>query len=215
MAHNNHFWVEAPVVLMNYPKLALRKTEEAFFLEGDIELFSDGELVDIYKVEIHPTEYYPKLYPLVYEVGGKIPRNIDWHIYPDGHFCIGTPVEERLECSKGINLSTFISDKVISFLFSQTYRKKNGYFFRERSHGPKGILEFYKEYFNMPGYLEVMIALNIISSGKEPKNNSKCLCNSDRKYHKCHQRSIRLLAKITKHQVTIDLKNLNNYLKIS
>ncbi|MDR6940846.1 hypothetical protein J2W55_000674 [Mucilaginibacter pocheonensis] len=106
----------------------------------------NGEILDTYQLEIHSTDQYPSVFPWVFETGGKLPVNIDWHVYDDtGRCCIKVPPEEEVICKKGITLHAFIKDELTPYLFNQTFRRENGYYINERSHGVKGLIEYYCE----------------------------------------------------------------------
>jgi len=77
---------------------------------------SDGSVIDRYNIKIVAVPEYPLRFPLVYEAGGRIPKNIDWHVFPnEGRCCLATIPEEILTYKKGINLSGFI-EKVPMFV---------------------------------------------------------------------------------------------------
>lgn len=200
-----HFLKDIPTSLDRYSELMITERNGSPILCGFINLFAeDGEHLDRYQIEIHPSINYPNSYPLVYEIDGRIPHNIDWHVYPDGHFCIAVPIQERLDCLDGINLRTFIEKQVCSFLFNQTFRRKNGFFYRERAHGLSGRLQFYNEYLELRDFKTVVTALQIMSTGIEIGSHSKCFCGSKRKFKKCHRRKLRNLKRKAGHLVNDD-----------
>ena len=56
------------------------------FISGKIALKDvNGEFIDEYNIQIKPSKNYQYKFPLVYEVGGRLPHNIEWHVFPDGH----------------------------------------------------------------------------------------------------------------------------------
>jgi hypothetical protein len=150
-----------------------------------------GTLIDSYSIRIVPSERYPYRFPSVFETGGRLPVNIDWHIYPNGHCCLKTVPEEILLCKRGITLHWFIKEQVLPYFFNQKHRELYGYFLQERSHGILGDLEFFKEHFNTQDRNLVLRLLLEVQKVSELKSNSKCLCGSGRKFKKCHRRTIR------------------------
>ncbi len=190
------FLNDIPATLGHFPELSTSVRNGTPILSGGLNLTAqDGEHIDRYEIEIHPSVNYPDSYPLVYETGGRIPRNIDWHVYADGHFCIAVPVQERLDCLNGINLRSFIEKQVIGFLFNQTFRRNNGYFHRERAHGLFGRLQFYNEHLGLHDLKATMTALQIIATDFEIGSHSKCFCGTAKKYKKCHRRLLRDLKR--------------------
>ncbi len=209
MAQNKRFISEVPEALTEFPGLHYRADGDDSYLEGSIDIRDEvGSIIDTYEIRIKASPAYPSRYPLVYETGGRLPHNIDWHIYDGGHWCIGAYLEERIACTKGITLTAFINNQVKGFLFSQTYRRENGYFYQERSHGIDGIFEYYFEVLDLSTRRQVYDAMKIIVDGKEPQSNDKCFCGSNSKYHKCHRQKVRYISKYGKIAVQVDFKML-------
>jgi hypothetical protein len=196
MPQNEQFLREVPTVSIQFPELKPIDKNGTTILKGSLVLRDEtGEELDRYQIEIHSTATYPGSFPIVYEVDGRIPKNIDWHVYDSGACCLAVPAEERLECHAGIDLPGFIRKQVTGFFFNQTFRRKNGYFYQERAHGLWGKLQFYEEYLALD-IKAVPRALAIIAAGREPGSHSKCFCGSNRKFMKCHRHSLRKLDRI-------------------
>lgn len=176
-------------------KLSLE--ENPLRLEGIVPLIDKyNNVTDSYRIKIIPTKDYPYEFPLVYEIGNRLPKNIDWHIYRDGHFCIKALPEETLICNKGISLISFIKDQIVPFLFNQKFREENGYFLNERSHGLNGNLEFFKDLFETSDLQIIKKCLVFISRKSNPKRTSLCFCGSGKKYRKCHRNAYQKLSSL-------------------
>lgn len=165
-------------------------------VSGIIQLEDEkGSYIDSYKIKIVPTTDYPNQFPHVFETGGRIPINIDWHVYPsDGHCCISSIPEEILICKKGINLHNFIENQVKPYFFNQKYREQHGYFLKERPHGNKGNVLFFIEAFKTNDLATIIKSLIFIKQRNEPNRVSMCFCGSNLKYRKCHQEIYRVLC---------------------
>lgn len=185
----NLFQIEALKIINEYSKLQLIEKDNQPILCGQLELIdSKGIFCNSYSIEIHPTKEYPWRFPHLFEVGGRIPRNIDWHIFEtDGRCCVKSIPEEILRCKKGISLKAFIEDEVKPYFFNQTFREKRGYFLNERSHGFLGELEFFQEVFDTKDLLQIVKFLIFISKRNEPNRVAKCFCGNNEKYRKCHK----------------------------
>lgn len=153
----------------------------------------EGKFIDHYYVKIEVKDGYPNNLPLVYEMANRIPNNIDWHVFPDGHCCIVTPPEESLICKKGITLNKFIIQHVLPYFHNQLFRELNGYFLNERSHGDAGIREFFAAKFNDTDFKKISESLSFIAKKKEPQRTANCFCGSGKKYRKCHREIFREL----------------------
>jgi SEC-C motif len=191
---SNLFVNEWEKIAENYTGIKLIKNRNIPVLSGCLQLI-DGVLCDEYLVEIHWQRCYPFCFPLVFETGGRIPQNINWHVFEsDGHCCIKTSPEEIIPCNKGIKLFDFIEKEVKPYFFNQSFREKNGYFLNERPHGVFGDLQFFEEILNTKELSFIEKVCVAIVSGKTLKSTDKCICGSDKKYKKCHGRSIKKLS---------------------
>ncbi|WP_113651990.1 SEC-C domain-containing protein [Pedobacter namyangjuensis] len=168
-------------------------------LRGTIELYDDHHaFVDSYSIAILATDGFPRDFPLVFETGNKIPKNYDWHVYEtDGHCCIKTIPEEMLACKKGITLNSFIETEIKPYLFNQTFRRVNGYFYQERSHGLTGWIEYFKEVFKTANPKTIVDGLKFVSKNEKPNRSALCFCGSGIKYRKCHREAYENLSKLS------------------
>lgn len=209
------FLAQAKKINESYPKLSLISKSGTKILSGEIDLIDASKnVMDTYKLEIHPSDKYPFMFPLVFETGGRIPINVDWHIYPSlGNCCIKVPPEEELICKNGITLLDFIKNEVIPFFFNQTFRKENGYFINERSHGVTGLVEFYAEKLGNNDIKQIIILLGYILFKSEPNRVALCFCGKNEKYRRCHRAAYKLLSQIKRENLLMHLQMMIDYHK--
>jgi len=209
------FKKEADLIHNEYPGLKLETDEKtgAPLLSGIIDLQSEkGSLIDSYLLKIVSIPEYPSRFPHVFETTGRIPKNIDWHVYPsDGHFCISSIPEEILICRKGINLDDFIEDHIKPFLFNQKYREDNGFFLKERPHGHEGTIEFFTEIFKTDDLMAIAKSLYFVKQRKEPNRVNLCFCGSGKKYRKCHREAFQTLSAFTNQELDLFIKMVLKY----
>ncbi|RYX87682.1 hypothetical protein EON73_00920, partial [bacterium] len=174
----NLFKKEALALADLYPDLLLQPDGDTPALSGLIYLpGEEGEICDTYQIRIVPTNEYPNRFPLLFETGGKIPINFDWHVFEtDGHCCILTLPEELLICKNEITLLDYIEKQVKPYLFNQTFRRLHGYFLKERSHGITGWIEYFSELFQTTNILKIVSWLRFILKGQEPNRVQLCFC---------------------------------------
>lgn len=206
------FIEEAAEAISHFPDLHIHSREDALpFLEGTINLFDKNSVAyDAYSIRIECALNYPKSFPLVYETQGRLPHNIDWHVYSDGHFCLCTPIEEYIHCAKGVTLTTFIQNQVVPYLHNQSFREKEGYFLHERSHGLKGILESLYDILNTKDLIKIYSLLTYIYKSNPPSRTSKCFCGSGKKYRHCHREAYHSIKSIGQDQLLTLISILNN-----
>lgn len=205
---NNGFQIfkkEAEFIQDEYPGLMLGADDksETPCISGIIHLEDErGSLIDSYKIKIVATTEYPSRFPHIFETDGRIPINIDWHVYPDdGHFCISSIPEEILICKNWISLNSFIENHVKPYLFNQKYREIHGFFLKERPHGNKGNIQFFIEVFKTNDLAAIVKSLIFIKQRNEPNRVSQCFCGSRQKYRKCHRETYRILSAFTNQEI--------------
>ncbi len=213
MTSIEQFHSEAERINILYPSLHYVQENGQPVIIGSILLQVDELLIDHYEVRIVPSENYPYRFPHVFETGGKIPHNIDWHVYPDGHSCIKSLPEEILISKKGIQLEKFIKEQVIPYFFNQKYREMHGFFLHERKHGPDGNIDFFVELFDTKDYRVICQGLLLLIDNKLPNRVNNCFCGSGKKYRKCHKKALKMLCYFSKEDLEIFLKQI--FLKIT
>lgn len=192
------FKEQATAVLEKYKELSFKNKDGIPCIFGSLVLTNDdGNLEDIYQIEIKAVADFPNHFPEVFETGGRIPRNVDWHIFEaTGNCCIASPPEEIIICNSGLSLLSFIDNQVKNYFYSQIFRNQNGYFLKERSHGSKGWIEFFEETFMTNNIFNIEFGLHQIIEGKKIDRVSMCFCGSGKKYRKCHKKSYDILSKL-------------------
>jgi hypothetical protein len=205
-------------VLNKFTKLSIVNTNNGLpMLKGELDIIDkDGKYWESYLVEIHCVDEYPNRFPLLFEVGNKIPQIGDWHVYEDTKACcIKVLQEELLICKEGITLIGFIQYQVLPYLFNQTYRRVEGFYVNgEYSHGIFGIIEFYKLQLKVSENSEVIKYLSYIQNGIEPDRVAMCFCGSKIKYRKCHRDSFRNIIKLGQVQLRKDIENIIRFTNI-
>ena len=174
-----------------FPALKQVEYNGQIFLRGVISIVDqEGKHWEDYEIEIHSTDNFPKEFPRLFEISGKIPRLADWHVYEDtGSCCTKIPPEEIFRCQKGITVAEYIKEEVIPYFFNQTHRRIEGYYINgEYSHGGKGLLEYYsKELKTGNNYKLTLDLIKFIATQDKPHRTSFCFCGKKLKFRHCHK----------------------------
>tara|TARA_R110000868_G_scaffold259520_3_gene517769 strand:+ start:1488 stop:2177 length:690 start_codon:yes stop_codon:yes gene_type:complete len=199
-----------PAVIEKHKELSCKNDNGIPCVFGSLNLTDEhGIIEDTYQIEIKAVQDYPNSFPLIFETGGRIPRNIDWHIFEaTGNCCIASEPEEIIICNSGLTLLSFIDNQIKNYFYSQIFRNQNGYFLKERSHGDKGWIEFFEEIFMTDNIFNIEFGLNKIVEGKKTNRVSMCFCGSGKKYRKCHKKSYDVLSKLSKDDIQLFLNAL-------
>lgn len=214
MVHNfayQTFIADAAKAQQVHPRLHL-KQDGIPELSGTIVLKdSSGFEIDNYQVKIQASLGYPYYFPLVFETGGKIPINIDWHVYEnDGHLCICTTTDEYIKTIKGMPLDLFITNELTPYLFNQTYRREKGFFLNEMDHGEKGQLQSLKNILNTNDINNIKWFLLMAKNSFKQNRTSDCFCLSGKKYRHCHRDILETFKQLDTNKINVLLNLVEN-----
>jgi hypothetical protein len=180
-----------------YPELKLSVRDGIELLSGTFRVIDDeGKEWNSFEIQIRFSEAFPYSFPQLVEVGGKIPKIADWHIYPSGACCITIPILELVSSRNGITVLQFIQNHVKPHLFNQAHRIEKGYYaHQEFAHGVYGILEYYQEIFHEKSVEKIIGYLKVLKSIEFGKKNA-CFCGRRAKFRKCHPGVFKLFKHI-------------------
>jgi len=196
-----------------YPYLHFSLRNDTVILSGHYQLIDGNNIVDTFLIEVVFPHRYPKGIPSVYEVGRRIPRTADRHIYPSGEACLFLPHQLAEIVPKGSSFLDFLNGPVKSFFVSQSYYELTElWLFGEWSHGEDAIYEFYAPLLKTKDRLTINKFIKLISR-KEIKGHWLCPCGSGKLLRHCHYDEVDKLHRdyhyFTKHW------NRNSVTKIS
>ena len=198
-----------------YPDLKILSDKVGLpFLRGILSIPNErNEIVGYYLTEIHYQEKFPYRFPILYEIGGEIPNEANWHKYSDGRCCITVLADEILICKNGISVVMFISKYAIPFFANDIYKKLTGdYKNGEYAHGINGIDQFYTSLLMTSDKdLWIRFFKNTFEGlPVDVPRNKPCFCGSGTKYKFCHQKVFNDLRQIGEEQVRHDFKLIFN-----
>lgn len=179
-----------------FPELEQCKSQSGTpTVEGELRFKAtrDQDTIDeCFSVRISFPDDYPLRPPYVEELWGRIPRygTKAFHTYGDtGHLCLGAPPEVSEKFARHPTLRDFIEKQLIPYLFLFVNDFKEGTIELgpevERSHGAKGMLEFYVEWFGVKGHVQALALLKfIVEYGY--RGHMACPCGSGKRLRSCH-----------------------------
>lgn len=201
--------------LKEYKGVSTIEVEKEYIkLAGTLRLNHNYNLLpysEKFKVEIIIPKNYPTTLPLIKESGGILDRNYE-HINYDGTLCLEVERVIRNQLFPKYDLIEWVEEFVYPFLYSYCYFRDYGiYPFGDRSHGAKGILEYYSELFDIEDIKEVRILLTnfikVRKKGKNYKGHNLCPCGSSLKIRNCHGiEALKKLLLYVDNQMIKDLK---------
>jgi hypothetical protein len=164
-------------------------------VRGSFPIMFEGQEFDRYVIEMKLLQDYPKSLPVVWEIGGRIPRTADFHVNPaDGTACILLPDERWRIWPSGSTLLQFLDGPVRNFFLSQSLvRLGESWPFGQWDHGAKGIREYYSELLKTDD-VRVIIGFLEMLTRKKIKGHWPCPCRRGTRVRECHREFINDLA---------------------
>jgi len=219
MVDHNLFELQAAEIPLRFPKLSQAKDAAGrVIVRGEIDIVDrDCKYWESYNVEIHPVDEFPYRYPHVYEIGGKIPKIGDWHIYDDTQrCCIDVEPEEIIKCSGGLSLPDFIQNEMLPYFFNQTFRRNEGYYPNgEYAHNVHGLFQYYDQLLQTQGDpRKTLQQLMYIQKIERPGRTFACFCGSGEKFRRCHRHAFDIIHRLGKKIVTYHATLIANEYKL-
>lgn len=179
-------------ILKRFPGLKLSISENNMLISGRLNIdceYLNEHIIDEYEIIIIIYDNYPERLPVIRETNKRIPLRYG-HIYRDGELCLATDEEIKLTLGEDFTLNKWFDNFVMPYFFGYSYFEKYGVMpFGERSHGTKGIMEFYKDFFNVDSEEKAKNFLKFIYSFKsyKYKGHYMCPCGSGKRVRDCHR----------------------------
>lgn len=199
-----------------FPKLKGHWDHESscWVIKGELDVFdNNGVYWDSFKIALVVPEGYPYCVPVVIELSKKIPRQIDWHISPEGVCCVGMDHRLLWQAKRGIDLAGFIQNEVYPYFANQLYKLATGkYASGEYEHDFAGVRQFYTEDLELIDINLVIRILKGILRNEIPGRNDPCFCEKQ-KYKRCavHYQRVNFLASIERERLEKDLQGFLLY----
>jgi hypothetical protein len=171
-------------------------TLHAFIENGECRVRGTYAAIDgdRYAVEIAVPANYPCSLPDVWETGGRIPREIDRHVFPaSGALCLGVPLALWIAMKGDFSVDRVLDGPVRSFLIGNSLVEEGAPWpHGDRSHGAAGILEHFGE---LVGTADPTVVGSLLVDLLKHKVRGHwlCPCGSGRIIRKCHRKAVETL----------------------
>lgn len=192
------------------PYLELSEVAGGFVATGKYVL-NDGPQpngpIEDFEIELLVHSKFPKLEPILRETAGRIPREVDRHMYGNSRCC--TCVwEEWLATSNQVSFSGFVQGPMHNFFLSQlNFELHNEWPFGERSHGIDGFVESTSRILGFRvDQSGALMHLNAIVS-KSTKGHWLCICGSGKKIRDCDGDHIKIKRKELDYDNLVSLRD--------
>ncbi|HRF78857.1 MAG TPA: hypothetical protein PL070_02105 [Flavobacteriales bacterium] len=183
--------VDRQRVLQVQPKLVLIDTGDAVLFRGPFLIEECGKVHEQFDVEIEISRKSQVDIPVVREVAGRIPRQLDPHhvIKDDGTLCVVLPEAYWYNYPKGLRLDAFMAGPLRSNLAGQALVLQGlPWPQKEWPHAADGSLAFYREILGADDLAAVRLML-MLAKGSV-KGHRECPCGSGAIVRNCHRDAI-------------------------
>ena len=160
----------------SFPKLYdLNENSEGWQAEGQIEIIdTSGILWKTFSVRVQIPNIYPRIPPIIFETGGDLPIDPNCHINEDGSCCVGPNTRIFRKLNNNLTIKRWIDLIVIPYLSDQVYRLETGeYKGKEHAHGANGLINDYKEWWQLKTIDEVIYKLKLVTGETKLYRNTK------------------------------------------
>lgn len=176
-----------------YPTLHVHVVCNVVVVRGSFPLEHDGNQLDCYQIQILFPEDYPEGIPKVFEIGGRIPHHIDWHVFPSsGAACLFIAEDRLTAWPRGSSFKEFLETPVRNYYLSQIHFARTGRWptgWEPRSHGEEGIFEAYRDILGTRDD-QVILRYMWVMSHDLVKGHWPCPCGG-KNIRTCHREQIR------------------------
>ncbi|SDF43802.1 SEC-C motif-containing protein [Mucilaginibacter pineti] len=156
---------------------------------------------------------YPYCVPIVAERSDIVPRDIDWHISPEGICCLDTDNSLIAMSKSGINVGDFIAEKVYTFFANQIHKlESKQYAGAEYAHHTAGVIQYYVEELNIPSAEAAIQILKKVLNKQGLSRNDRCPCGSGLKVKSCHETGIETIKSFGPVKIKKDIENIEKHL---
>jgi hypothetical protein len=180
--------------LSSHPQMRLVEfCDEQIIVEGDFSLNAqmDGyqAIHGTHKIRITFPPQYPRILPKVVQLDNRIPKHIDYHIYPDGSFCLGSDIKLKSILHDHLTALDLVEKVVTPFLYKIVHKLKYGIApCGELDHGEAGLIDDYQRLFKVRNKSCVLQVLSVLGKRKRDANKLLCPCGCGNRLRKCSYR---------------------------
>jgi len=175
-------------------ELFVSREDDVVIVKGKFVVWDDQGPLDSYSVFIRFFSDFPATSPRVYETEGRIPCDLDRHVFPSDGACCLAVWEAWLAEVQDPTVEAFFRGPLHDFFFSQTYFDAKGEWpFGELSHGISGVVEAFSEIPGVRQDRQVVVAYLRLICRQHLGGHAICPCGSGRRLRDCHRDQVEVL----------------------
>jgi hypothetical protein len=178
--------------LCEQPELRLQPVSDAtVVIEGmyllDATHPSAGRVTRSFKLQIKIPLDFPEELPIVFEVGGVIPQQGDFHVnQTDYSLCLGSHISLKRVLRDSGDISRYFAEALRPYLYAVSVKLERGgkFVFGELRHGSPGIVQDLADDLQIPES-RVVDALALLTLPEEAALGQVCPCGCEQTLRNC------------------------------
>lgn len=190
------------------PLLRVSIAGERVVVSGPFDVIHEDVPIDTFHVRIELPKPGDSRAPRIYETAGRLPRELDRHVFADGGLCLFCPAVYWLHGYNKKPFDAFLEGPVRNFFLYQCARDYGVTWpHGELSHTAIGWLEFYSDLFHAPG--EEAYRLLSFVAAHTPSPWAHCPCGrSERPISDCHPELLNVAARVPRAQLMAAVRKI-------
>ncbi len=192
------------LLIWRYPTLRRATVGGVHAVVGMFPVEYQGQVLDQFQVMILLPPRYPEGIPNVFEVGGRIPHDVDRHVIPStGEACLFVSEDRWYAWPKGSSFAQFLDVPVYNYFLSQVHFEVTGKWpegWEPRSHGDAGVFEAYRDLLGTSDD-QVVLRFMWVLSHEVVKGHWPCPCGSGKSLRACHREFVQQLQARIPHEL--------------
>lgn len=188
-AHNQAAFLDEIETILNdvQPGLSVRAVGECIGIEGTLVCTGPSGPFDKFEILAGLFPGFPFVEPVVQETGGRIPHELDRHVYPERGLCCICVWDEWIWDVKTPDFEKFLEGPLHSYFVSQSLFEITGQWpLGERRHGLDGLRDAYRRMLDLNDSADVEQCISLLRL-REIKGHNICYCGSEKKVRDCHR----------------------------
>lgn len=164
-------------------------------IDGTFEIDGPRGLLDAYEIRIEIGKDFPIIPPTVVDAGGRLPRDIDRHVFSDGRVCLEVwPV--WLARNPQPTVGTVLQGPIRNFFLSQSVFETSGNWpFGHYAHGDAGRREALRDILRANSTDDKDLLWRANALVNPPRRQNACPCRGGKLWRKCHREELQAIGR--------------------
>lgn len=155
------------------------------------DIGGDVKVQGAYSLLIKVPATFPREAPQVFETGGRIKREADYHVLANGALCLGTLMELNQRAKRCRSLLAFTEECLVPYLSAARLGEEGREvppLLKELAHGRSGLVADYLDIFGLTSTNQLVYAMRLLLWPQDMAYAQPCPCECGQRLDFCHYR---------------------------